>query len=436
MTGLALQEIFIRCGMDGKPFFKGLKDLNKKTRGVFKSLAKFAGIAGFAKMAYDAQKLGRELGLIADKTGIAASKIGKMQSAFAATGGDAKTIGNVLTGITSGLAKLSMGDATMASRLSAMNISAWDEGGNVKKADVVLGEIADWTKGQIDAGRSMVEVAQFLQDNFNIPQELANQLALGQEGFAKYQEAITERVGSLNEKEISNLQSLNTSLSRLKETVIILVEKITAGLGPAIEFFTDIFQIAAKELQDVFGYLVQSFQDIVGSGEELYILFDFLKNVVKALGLVLKGIIDVFKGLFQAVKMIGEVIGEGIAAIVDWFQNSWLGKKILSGNGSSDEDKKKSNKKIESWWDDSEYKKPFPTIFGGDVGSSVDLSQVSSVNNSGTFKIEFENDITVNASGTEEATIAKAISDVQMRNYNNMKDYFRQNVPALADGGI
>ena len=346
--GLAVESIYIDVLLNGKKaqmglaqFNKKLKALNKPVKGlnnIFGKMFKLAGIAGFAKMAFDAQKLGRELGLIANKTGIAASKISKMQNAFAATGGDAKSLTNVLTGITSGLARLSMGSGEMASKLSAMGINAWDSNGNVKTSDIVLGDIAEWTKGQIAMGRSMQEVSQFLQENFGITQDLANQLTLGREGFAKYQAELAKKTGSLEESEVSNLQSLNASLARLKQTVVVLTEKITAGLSPVIEFFTDLLQIGFRNLQDVFGYLVDSFKDIVGSGEEVCKLFEYFKNVLTAFSLVVKGIIDVLKGFFQAVKMIGEWIGNFLAWVANKF--GWL---TGSSDDSSLDEKNKRN---------------------------------------------------------------------------------------------
>ena len=261
-----IQTLKIDVVLNGKKAQIGLKQLYKQLKGIekpvksinglFGKMLKIAGFTGFAKMAFDAQKLGRELGLISDKTGIAASKISRMQSAFSATGGDAKSLSNALASITSGLSRISVGDASMASRLAAMNISAWDGSGGLKKADVVLGEIADWSKRQIDMGHSLEEVSQYLQDNFGIQQDLANQLTLGQSGFFKYQEDMAKRVGYLQEDEIDNLKSLNISFSRLKTTIGVLIDKTFAALGPVLEFFMDLLQIASREFQDVVVYVV------------------------------------------------------------------------------------------------------------------------------------------------------------------------------------
>ena len=330
--GLAVESIYIDVLLNGKKAQMGLKQFNKQLKalnkpvkgltGMFGKMFKFAGIAGFAKMAFDAQKLGRELGLISTKTGIAASKLSQMQNAFAATGGDAKNLTNVLTSITSGLARISMGGGEMAAKLSAMGINAWDNSGKVKKSDVVLGDIAEWTRGQLEMGRSMQEISQFLQENFGITQDLANQLALGREGFAKYQAELAKTTGSLEEDEISNLQSLNASLARFKQTVVVLTEKIAAGLAPVIEFITDVFQIFVKNAQDVFDYLFDAFEDIVGSGEDVCQLFEILKGVLTGFTLIGKALVDVLKGFFQAVKKMGEWIGNFLAWVANKF--GWL----------------------------------------------------------------------------------------------------------------
>ena len=341
--GLAVESIYIDVLLNGKKaqmglkqFNKQLKALNKPVKGLtnmFSKMFKFAGIAGFAKMAFDAQKLGRELGLISTKTGIAASKLSKMQNAFAATGGDAKNLTNVLTSITSGLARLSMGNGEMAAKLSAMGINAWDNSGNVKTSDVVLGDIAEWTKGQLDMGRSMQEVSQFLQENFGITQDLANQLALGREGFAKYQAELAKTTGSLEEDEISNLQSLNASLARFKQTVVVLTEKIAAGLAPVIEFITDVFQVVFSEAQGVFGELFGAFGDLISvfeGGDGLTIAFEALKDIVKGVADALKILIDFIALVLSAFRALGEELGKAF---------TWLAQKMGWLFGGSDPDK-------------------------------------------------------------------------------------------------
>lgn len=407
MAGLTLESVQIEVLLNGKKALVGLKQFNKYIKGLNKPLKsvnnmfgkmfKLAGFAGFAKMAFDAQKLGRELGLISDKTGIAASKISKMQSAFSATGGDAKSLNNVLNNITSGLARISMGDATMASKLSAMGISAWDNGGAIKTADVVLGDIAEWTKTQLDMGRSMQEVSQFLQDNFGIQQDLANQLALGRSGFKQYQEQMAKTVGALEDDEIKNLQSLNASFSRLKETASVLSDKILAGLAPAIEFFADLLQIAVKEVQGVFEELFGALSDVLGGEDGVNFLFDMLKNLIKGTADAFKILIDMVALVLAGFRKLGEWIGNFLAWVSNkfgWLTGSTDDSSIDEKNRKNLEDFIKQNNLSEKEANILRMKFGFAKKEGlfsempelpiyDEKGNPIDLSQIPLINDGG-----------------------------------------------------
>ena len=176
MAGLALESVQIEVLLNGKKAYMGLSQLNKKLKGLnkpattlnktFSNFVKLAGIGGLTAMTINAAKLGREMGLISRYTNISTKNLSKMENAFASTGGDAKEVGKTLSNITRGLARLSMGDATFTSRLSAMGINAWDDYG-VKNAEQIRLEMSDWIKKQLDAGRTLAEVATFMGDTFN-----------------------------------------------------------------------------------------------------------------------------------------------------------------------------------------------------------------------------------------------------------------------------
>lgn len=347
-----IQTLKIDVVLNGKKAQIGLKQLYKQLKGIekpvksinnlFGKMLKVAGFTGFAKMALDAQRLGRELGLISDKTGIAASKISKMQSAFSATGGDAKSLNNVLSNISSGLLRISAGDATMSSKLSAMNINAWDSSGRVKSADRVLGDIAEWSKTQINNGRTLQEVSQYLKDNFGIEQDLANQLVMGREGFAKYQESMEKMVGSLDEEQISNLKSLNVSFSRLKTTIGVLSDKIISGLGPALEFIIDLFQTGFKETQGVFEELFGALSDVFGGEDGLNFLFDMFRNLIRGTADAFKILIDMVALVLAGFRKFGEWIGNLLA---------WLANKFGFIKGSTDDSAidEKNRKNVEEY---------------------------------------------------------------------------------------
>lgn len=346
----------IRVGLEGKSAFKGLALLDKKMKGLnkpvkamsnqFKSLLKLAGFAGFTKMAIDAGKFGRAMGILADKTGIAASKISSMRNSFSALGGSAKSIDNLLNNISTGLARLSMGDGAMAATLSSMNISAWDENGRLKKADRLQGEISNWANQQKALGRSFAEVAVFLKDNFGIEEDLAKQMySLGHKGMEAQRKATEAKTGKLEDGEISNLQKLNTAFSTLIVTIQVLIQKIIAGLSPVIEYVIDVLQSITSIISDSFKYLFDKFKEGGDGVEEFAIVLKTLKGIFVFLGWVLKGVIDVAKGVWNAFVMVIEAAGRFVAWVQDKLgirtkhqeKINEIGEKVRSGEISREE---------------------------------------------------------------------------------------------------
>ena len=338
MSDITVGSIKIQAILDGKPALVGLDKLTKKMKGLqkpvktankmFGKMLKIAGFAGFTKMDIDAGKFGRAMGILADKTGIAASKITSMRNSFAAMGGSAKSIDNLLNNLSTGIARLSMGDGSMAATLSSMNISAWDNNGRLKKADVLQGEIADWAKQQKALGRSFAEVAAFLKDNFGIEEDLARQMyTLGHGGMEAQRKKIEAQTGRLTDNELANLQRMNQAFSKLTVTVEVLFQKIAAGLAPVIDFVIEVFTSLAKMFQDVWGEVIEVFKIIFGEGEELAELLEFIKYSLHDLAVILKLCVQTIGLVVAAFKKLGEWIGNFIA---------WVQSKLGFG-GSTEE---------------------------------------------------------------------------------------------------
>lgn len=356
MADTTVGSIKIQAILDSKPALRGLSLLDKRLKGlkkpvnnvnkIFGKLFKIAGFAGFTKMAIDAGKFGRAMGLLADKTGIAASKISSMRNSFAAMGGSAKSIDNLLNNLSTGLARLSMGDGTLAATLSAMNINAWDENGRLKKSDRLQGEIANWANQQKALGRSFAEVAVFLKDNFNIEEDLAKQMyTLGQGGMEAQRKRIEEQTGKLSGGEISNLQKLNVAFSTLTVTIQVLLQKIVAGLSPIIDFSIQIFNMIFKGLQELWNEAVDVFKIIFGEGDELGELLGFLKFAFKDIIDLCKVLIQFFGYLVAMIKFVGEIFGKLAAWIAEKFgfkterqeKIDELGERVRSGKISREE---------------------------------------------------------------------------------------------------
>ena len=333
---VAVNEVTIDVILNGKKAQMGLKqfakelkkfeNIGKKTNSVFKNFLKIAGVGAFAKMTLDATQLGRSIGFLAERTGIATSKIMGMRTAFSAVGGDARAIDRTLSTISRGLAGLSMGDGEMASKLASMNISAWDSRGQIKTADVVRGDIAEWTKRQLDAGRTNEEVASFLEKTFGIAYDEFKMLSLGREGMAKREAELAEQVGTINERQRGNLEELFMTFNKLKTTFASFVQQISADFAPIFTFIGELLQQLGRGLQDVWSDIVSVYRDVIGNGEELATLFDALKVAVSAVVDVLRLAVKYILGpLLYAFRTIGEWIGNLVAFLQDklgWFFSS------------------------------------------------------------------------------------------------------------------
>ncbi len=259
MAGLTLQEFKIGVDFNGKSFFTGIKKFNAKLKGLnkpikalnnsFNGLFKVAGIAGLTAMTLNAAKLGREMGLISRKTGIAVENISSMQNAFAASGGDAKEISRTLDRITTGLAKVAMGDASFTSSLASMGISAWEDG-RLKNAEKVRMDMADWIKQQLDAGRSLAEVATFMNETFGMSQAEVEHLSVGSNKLLAIQKKYNKEIGTLSKEESRALDDINKSVSKLRAAVGITFDKLISESAGTIETSLGFIQDIIKFIQD------------------------------------------------------------------------------------------------------------------------------------------------------------------------------------------
>ena len=361
-----------KATMDLKRFSKEMKKLEgigKKANGVFKNFLRFAGVSAFAKMALDASRLGRSISLLADRTGIATGKLIGMRTAFSAMGGDAKAMDRTLGSISRGLAGLSMGDGETAAKLAAMNISAWDNNGQIKKADVVWGDIADWTKRQLDAGRTNEEVASFLERTFGTTYEEFKALALGRGGFAKQQAKLNAETGVIDKRQTNNLEEMFLTFNKLKVTIENLVYQISGDLAPMFNFIAELIRTFARGLQEVWASLSESFRAIierVGGSDGVDNAFNALKTVIDALIKGLKLLVDYVIGpVVYSLSRIANVIGQIIAWLQDklgWFfssprekerqRDTELARKAQERGGTLEEQLKWMSQQGSMYWEE------------------------------------------------------------------------------------
>lgn len=331
-NAFTLDSIKIDVDFNGKKAQIGLKQLSGymkqlqgsglKVNNVFGKLFKGAGIAGailgLSKMAINASELGRSLGLISDNTGIATSKLSQMRNAFTSAGIQASSLDNALTSISDGLAGLSFGEGAMASKLAALNISAW-ENGRIKTSDKVLMDIARWTKNQKDLGRDMREISAYLKKSFGFQQDVISKLAEGEIAFD------ASKTGYLYGFQVENLGELNKSYNTFKTTLSTLFNQISADFAPMISGVFDVLSFAFRELQDIWNDIMVVFEDVAGDVPVIDWLVKGLKEVVKSISYVLKFLLSVFEVIALGLRKIGEFFGNIVAWIANKF--GFLGGK-------------------------------------------------------------------------------------------------------------
>lgn len=324
MFDSTIGKIVIKPVFDGKGVFAGIKKFDKQLKGLnkpikqlnssFNELFQVAGIAGLTAMTLNAAKLGREMGLISRKTGIAVDRISSMQNAFAASGGDAKEVSRTLDRITTGLARISLGDASFTSALASMNISAWDSYGQLKNAEQVRLEWADWIKKQLDAGRSLASVATFMESTFGVSQAEVEELSVGSEELLKNQEKYNKKIGVLGKEEAKALNEINKSVAVLRTTVGVTYNKLIAESAPLLQTVLDGVQEVAKFFQDnkdLFGPLLTGLAGLSVALKALPFLFSAVSShplVALALGAMAAGYAA--GGGFDKPKSVGENIKE------------------------------------------------------------------------------------------------------------------------------
>lgn len=331
-----VQEVTIDVIFNGKTAKKELtniKNLLKQISHIGKSrlvktFAKIAGVAAFSKMTIDAMHLGRQMGILSDRTGVAAENLSAMRNAFKAVGGEAGSLDRVVGGLSKGLARLAVGDGETAAKLAAMNISAWDGSGRTRKPDDLLFDIADWTKRQLDAGRTKEEVASYLEDSFGIDYKLFQQLAKGSAEYRKELEAIPKTT----KEESEALERLSLAFSKLSAIISNTATKALAALAPAIEW---VAKMATKvaEFAGEWPRATATIIALIGLGG---VLFSFIP-IVKLLGGLLVAAGGAMASFLPLLAGLAALVAGGA---VGWKIGDWAGEKIADAiNGVDLNDK-------------------------------------------------------------------------------------------------
>ena len=194
----------IRATFNGKKAIQGINNLERS----FNRLKRVVGFVIANKMIKDVANFGREMNLMAERTGMSIEKLSSLRNVFISAGSGAKGFQQTIDRINTGLLGLKRGEGALAAQLAPLGISPFG-----KTADQILLDIADGAQRQLGMGRSREEVLDYLMNVLGIDPQTASLLMQGRQAFLDEQKRLEEKVGIV--KSTENLDALKKAYDEL-----------------------------------------------------------------------------------------------------------------------------------------------------------------------------------------------------------------------------
>ena len=230
---------------------------------------------------------GKEISLMADRTGISIGKLANLRTSFIAAGDGAKGFEKTIGKINQGLIGLNRGNGWLAGALAPLGISPFG-----KTADQLLPEIADAAKQQLSLGRSRAEVLDYLINELGISENKAKTMLGGRQALLAEEVRLRQTVGEAQEDSIKNLESLSNSFNDLSAAwdnfKVNVIGKIAPVIQPFIEALTALLRVAGENsgasavIIGIVGGLISLIAALTTLGQ----VVGFVKNGLMALGLI------------------------------------------------------------------------------------------------------------------------------------------------------
>ncbi len=321
-----------------KPNLGGLKKANisidklKKGLKVIGVGALAAGGALFA-IAKSTANFGDNIAKTAQKIGLSTDALQELAFASKLSGVEQVTLEGGIKRLSRGMLEASQGVATYADTYKDLGISVEDGNGELKSADVILGEVAD-SLSVMEDGTEKTAIAQELFGRAGA--ELIPLLNAGSKGISKMRKEARSLGIVMSSKATKASEKFNDELLRTTEVVLSLKRDIGIALLPIIQKVSTAFRkwvSANREL--IRGKLIKFFEILAFSlGFIAGVLFGVIKLISKfvealkngetgarALALVLAGLIATkglakFVGLIQGLATALKVIGKSPAILL------------------------------------------------------------------------------------------------------------------------
>lgn len=257
-----LESVKIKVIFDGKDAQMGLRKFNKLVGNIgkdtktvdrsFKTLGstlRHAGLVGralgigavaltmksFAESAHRAAEEVRQLSYVSARTGVSVQRLSKTGAALESIGIKAGTYQQAISMLSSGVSRLSLGDASTVSTLAAMGINPYRNGQQISGEELFAG-VADYAKRQAMAGERNKNAARELLMQMFQP-ELIEQMWGGSDEFFRLLEEQSKKVGSLSVEEIRRLEELKKWTDELSTATKITATKLgVLAFGPLTDF--------------------------------------------------------------------------------------------------------------------------------------------------------------------------------------------------------
>lgn len=342
-TGGALGRLNVLLGLDSTEFTRGLTKAEYTSKQQMDKIARNAKIAGAAiagafvvagAAAAAAAKKSIDhmdaMSKLAQSTGVAIESLTGLGYAADLSGINVETLGAGMVRLTKGMSDAAKGTGDAKDAFDALGISVKDEEGNLKSADVMLGDIADrFANFKDGAEKTALAVAIFGRSGA----QMVPMLNAGKRGLKDMTDE-AQRFGLvLEQKAASAAEEFNDNLFRLKSIQQGYIHQITAQVLPQLNNFVELLLDGATEAKGLKSE-IDDLTDATTMPEWLDALGIGLARVIDV-AVLLGRAINAVANSFKVVAADADLVVKGLAAMPtqpwNWFsdKNSKAFKEAL-----------------------------------------------------------------------------------------------------------
>ena len=357
-----LESVKIKIILDGKEAQVGLRRFNKLVGNIgkdtkvadksFKNLGKTlkrAGLVGealgigavaltmksFAENAHKAAEEVYKLSFLSQRTGISVQNLTKTGTALESLGIKATTYQQAVDSLSSGVARLSLGDDKTVSALASMGIFPIVNGKQMT-GEEIFSEVANYAKRMATSGEVNKNAARQQLMSLNFAPELIEQMWGGADEFFRIIEEQSKKVGSLSEKEIEKAERYKKMYDELSTAIGTTSQKLFyLSSGPIVDFGNALRKVVKASGDIITAAGENELTDSMASGVMNYIYGTKLMPIINT------GYHKIFSPLMEKKSLLGGLARKGgafvegttnLASKAFGYANIYMGsEKVMEG---------------------------------------------------------------------------------------------------------